>query len=330
MPTIDDLRAAVVADLPLPGHGHTARRWAHLADLGRRDLTLAKLVEPHHDATAILADLRASPPGPGEVWAVWAAEPPGTRLEAVPARPDGPDGSWCLEGSKPFCSGAAVVTHALVTATDAESGTGSRLFAVDLTAERDGTGRLGVQPPAWVGPGMAAADTRTITLDGVPAVPVGEAGGYVDRVGFWHGSIGVAACWAGGVRGVAARLLAAATRRPPDPLTAAHLGAVAAAVDRCEAAFALAAAEADAGEHATVAAARRRAESVRATVVDAAEIVIGHVGRALGPGPLAFDAEHSARVADLQVFVRQHHGEADLAALGRLVTERAGTGEEQW
>ena len=47
------------------------------------------------------------------------------------------------------------------------------------------------------------------------------------------------------------------------------------------------------------------------------------MGHALGPGPLAMDAEHAARVADLTLYVRQHHAERDLAALGRLVAPAA-------
>ena len=68
--------------------------------------------------------------------------------------------------------------------------------------------------------------------------------------------------------------------------------------------------------------ARYRAESVRATVVAAAEEIVTRVGHALGPAPLALDAEHARRVADLQVFLRQHHAERDLAALGGLARDR--------
>ena len=41
------------------------------------------------------------------------------------------------------------------------------------------------------------------------------------------------------------------------------------------------------------------------------------MGHALGPAPLAFDADHAARVADLEIYLRQHHAERDVAALGR-------------
>ena len=45
------------------------------------------------------------------------------------------------------------------------------------------------------------------------------------------------------------------------------------------------------------------------------------VGRALGPGPLAHDADHAALVADLTVYIRQHHGERDLEQLGRRLSQ---------
>ncbi|MCY7289624.1 MAG: acyl-CoA dehydrogenase, partial [Cryobacterium sp.] len=39
------------------------------------------------------------------------------------------------------------------------------------------------------------------------------------------------------------------------------------------------------------------------------------------PAPLAFDARHAGRVADLQLYARQHHAERDDAALGRRLRE---------
>ena len=41
--------------------------------------------------------------------------------------------------------------------------------------------------------------------------------------------------------------------------------------------------------------------------------------RALGAGPLSHDAAHSRAVADLTVYLRQHHAEKDLARLGEPV-----------
>ena len=42
------------ARLPLPGRGETAALWSALAGLGATDLTVARSVEPHLDALAIL------------------------------------------------------------------------------------------------------------------------------------------------------------------------------------------------------------------------------------------------------------------------------------
>ncbi len=59
---------------------------------------------------------------------------------------------------------------------------------------------------------------------------------------------------------------------------------------------------------------------VRAAVEDAAGEVLRRVGRALGAAPLGHDAVHARAVADLTVYLRQHHAERDLAALGRAVS----------
>src|SRR5271166_6737601 len=119
-------------DLPLPGHGRTRVRWAALAALAETDLSLARLGEGHADAIAILDELggaQGPQAPPHSRWGVWAARPPGPSLAAQQR-----DGTWWLEGTKQYCSGARVCTHALVTADTTE---GVRLFAV-------GTGEDGV------------------------------------------------------------------------------------------------------------------------------------------------------------------------------------------
>lgn len=298
-----------------PAPGSTAiERWAWLAERGAQDLCLGKLVEPHLDATGILRDLGHDEPAPGSVWAVWAAEPPGLVLGATR---DG-DG-WTLEGTKAFCSGWAVASHALVTAND--DGT-SRLFAIDLGDARD---RGLVQPtgPAWVGTGMRRAGTATLSVRGVRAEPVGEPGDYTGRIRFWDGAIGVAAVWWGGARGVARTLAETGRRRPLGDHALAHLGAVTSVLDRTWAHLAEAARAVDAGDG-ELQARRALAESVRAGVAAGVDEVVARVDRALGPGPLALDGPHATRVDDLRTFVRQHHAEKDLAALGALVVDGHG------
>ncbi|MEV4615484.1 acyl-CoA dehydrogenase family protein [Kitasatospora sp. NPDC049258] len=304
-------RMAVRGDLelPMPGGGRTRARWEALTRWAQRDLSLARLAEGHTDAVAILAELGTRGPADlpagrdGARWGVWAAEPPGYRLEArkVPA-------GWRLSGVKPFCSGARVCTHALVTAREGER---RRLFEVEVA--QPGIAPL---PDSWPGPGMAGSDTLDVEFDAVRAVPVGEPGAYLERPGFHHGGIGVAACWLGGARAVARTLLSAARTWELDPHALAHLGAVDARLATVDALLDGAAAAVDADPHDTAGAAHLRTMRVRAAVESAAGEVLGRVGRALGAAPLGHDAVHARAVADLTVYLRQHHAERDLAALG--------------
>src|SRR4051794_3118961 len=98
-------------DLPLPGHGATAERLRRLTELGRADLVTCRLVEGHTDAVAIRAELGDTSPDPrGERWGVWAAAPSSVRAEHSPTA------GWRLTGDRPWSSGAAWCTDALVTA----------------------------------------------------------------------------------------------------------------------------------------------------------------------------------------------------------------------
>ncbi len=198
----------------------------------------------------------------------------------------------------------------------------SRLVAVDVAAAR-ADGRVRPVGPPWAGPGMRRAGTSSLELDGVPAVPVGGPGDYTGRTRFWDNAIGVAAVWWGGAREVAGTLVRTARRRPLGEHALAHLGGVTSALDRTRAHLRLAAEVVDRGGD-DVDARRALAESVRASTVATVAEVLDRVGRALGPVPLALDAVHATRVTDLEVFVRQHHAESDLAALGRLVADGHG------
>jgi hypothetical protein len=306
-----DFAAAVESgrlDLPLPGSGRTWERWMVLADLAGEDLSLARLSEGHVDALAILAELGAGPPA-GSRWGVWAAQPPGPGLSASPAA-----GGWRLDGIKRYCSGAHACTHALVTAAAPD---GNRLFAV-------ATAGLAPVAGTWPATGMAASDTLDVEFTDVPGEPVGGPGDYTGRPGFAHGGAGVAACWYGGARGVGQTLLTAAAKRdvaPVSPHALAHLGAVDVALHTARDALARAAAEIDADPADREHGGWRRALRVRALVEATATEVMARVGRALGAGPLCHDEAHARRVADLTVYLRQHHAEGDLAELGTLAAE---------
>ena len=292
--------------LPLPGSGETARRWQRLAELTEIDLVAGRLAEAHTDAVAIMAELGGPDPQPDQLWGVWAAESRDAVLCA-----HGGDDEVKLEGTKVWCSGAGLCTHALVTA---RLDNGRRaLVAVDLRDEA-----VRPLPSTWRNPGMAGSDTRSVQFSGAPAIAVGEPGAYLDRPGFWHGAIGVSACWLGGARAVAAPLYERAADDSADPHTLAHLGAVDAAIAAAEATLEAAARRVDADPRNRTGTAELVARRTRAVVETAVDEAITRTGRALGPGPLCQDAQHAQRVADLTIYVRQSHAERDLEVLGRL------------
>ncbi|WP_330176954.1 acyl-CoA dehydrogenase [Streptomyces sp. NBC_01498] len=292
---------------PLPGGGRTQERFEALAAAGERDVCVARLLEGHVDAAAILAELGAPPPGPGERWGVWAAQPPGEGLTAERS-----GAGWVLRGLKRYCSGAHSCTHALVTA---EAPDGGRLFRVRL-----GEGTCPV-PETWQALGMAGSDTPDVRFDAVSAESLGGVGSYVQRPGFQHGGVGVAACWYGGARAVARTLAEAAARRS-EPFTDAHLGAVDMRLHAAGAVLEQAAREIDRDPLDTAGAARLRSLRVRSFVESVCADVLTHVGRATGAGPLCHDERHARAAADLTVYIRQHHAERDLAELGTLVARQ--------
>ncbi|MBE9928064.1 acyl-CoA dehydrogenase, partial [Cellulosimicrobium cellulans] len=61
------------------------------------------------------------------------------------------------------------------------------------------------------------------------------------------------------------------------------------------------------------------ARRVRGVVAEAVEEVQRRCAHALGPGPLTTDERFARRVADLGLYVRQHHAERDDASLGRAL-----------
>ncbi len=311
VPAALELARTLGESLPTPGSGRTAHLWSVLATLGAADLTVARVLEPHLDALAIL-DQAGVPAAPG-CWGVFAAEGPG---EPLRARAQGP--AHVLDGRKHWCSLGSVLDHALVSAWVGEE---RQLFSVSLHED-------GVRPVTgtWVARGLSAVDSGPLHLDAVPAQAVGEPGWYLDRPGFAWGGLGVAAVWFGGAVGVARRLRESARTRPPDQVALMHLGAVDASLHAARCVLEQAARDLDAGtlDGSTGA---RAALRVRQVVALTAEDVLRRTAHALGPGPLATDEDHARRVADLELYLRQWHAERDQAALGRDLT---GATEETW
>ncbi|WP_129657554.1 acyl-CoA dehydrogenase family protein [Rothia halotolerans] len=320
---------AAARRLPLPGRGRTLRRWRTLAGWARRDLVAARLAEAHADAAAISADLGLPDlVEPGSRWGVWAAEPPSPVLRAIPAASGG---GWTLRGVKPWCSGASGSTHALVTAREAgpEEGTGdgtgpeggdagTGLFAVDLS--HPGVAPV---PGTWNAVGMAESDSGQVAFDDVPARRLGSHADYLDRPGFWHGGIGVAACWFGGARALAGPLLDRALRPGAPELLRSHAGAAAGELAAGWSLLLRSAEHVDRHPEEAGPAAAARALLVRTRVERLCDEVALRSGRALGPGPLSEDAAHARLAVDLSVYVRQSHAERDEAAVAAALAEAA-------
>ncbi|MCY7344493.1 MAG: acyl-CoA dehydrogenase [Pseudonocardia sp.] len=313
-------------DLPLPGGGATRARWSALASWGRRDLVLARLVEAHTDAVAILAEAGRSP-APGALYGVWAARSGGARAGLTRE-----GRAWRLDGTVRFCSGAEIVDRALVVADRPAGGSGAgSKGAGSKGAGGSGAGEgtvlvdVAVVPPGarpepgtWQTCAMAGANTLDVNFTALPVGAedvLGPAGWYTARPGFLVGGAGVAAVWWGGAAGLLERAL---THLPaaPDAHRLAHVGELDAFLAAADALLTCTAQAVDAAPGETHAVATAR---VRTAVERAAREVVDRVPRIVGPGPLSQDPFLARTLADLGLYVRQHHGERDHAALGTLV-----------
>jgi alkylation response protein AidB-like acyl-CoA dehydrogenase len=296
-----------VLPVPLPGAGSTDQRFRKLAEIAAYDLAIARLIESHLDAIAICDE--AGRFVPNGVLGVWASDPPPARLQAAAT-----SGGWSLSGIKLDCAGAGTLDNALVTA---HAGDGYRLFLVAL----DSAG-IQIRTETWRAVGMRDSDSYDVEFDGVLVTADDAVGGpdwYLRRRGFWIGGVGVAACWYGGALGALRALRAAVKQRRKDPHGLAHLGAADALCAAMWAHLESAAAAIDAGIAGSDLA--RLAWRVRASVERLAADVLDHAERGIGAGGLARDAEMARRAADLPVYLRQHHAERDLEALGEQALE---------
>lgn len=287
--------------LPPPGAGSTAARHTALFEFGREDLSLARLAEAHTDALAILAEAGHVAPV-GQLYGVWASDGPNSMLTVSRI-----GAKIRIDGTKRYCTGAQLLDAALVSAHE-----GDHIVLLDVPLTLAG---LTVDASEWAAPAFAATSTASVRFDNVQLSEAAIVGGrdwYLSRPGFWHGALGPAACWAGGAAGLvdAARLL-----HKRDPHARAQLGALEAADWGLRAVLHQAGREIDADPHDTGREARRRALMARHLIERMCTDVLDRFGRATGPQLLAFDALVAQRHAELSLYIRQCHGERDLAAI---------------
>lgn len=329
VPALLALATDAGAAAPRPGGGRTAFLWELLASVTAVDVAAGRILEPHLDAGAILAQAAAPPgeqqPGAGcavvgfeGTWGVFAAEGPGLALNA-----EDHAAGVVLTGSKPWCSIAAQLDHAVVTAH--LDGGGRAAFAVDLH-----DAGVSFADPEWTSLGLREIPSGTVHFASVPAVPLGGDGWYYRRPGFAWGGMGVAACWLGGAVAVARGYLDALQKsadagREPDQLALAHLGEIDRTLAGLTQYLARTAARIDAGELSGPGA-WSEALRIRGSVATAVERIQALVSQNLGPGPLAFDRRYGKRMADLALYIRQHHAMRDDAQLGALTFK----GDHAW
>jgi alkylation response protein AidB-like acyl-CoA dehydrogenase len=286
-------------NFPFPGCGDTARRHRDLAQIAKDNLGLGRLVEAHADALAILHE-SGREPKPQALYGVWASEG-GAGLKIT---------AGSVAGEKGFCTGAGLVDCALVTVMEPER----RLLEIDLRVAPD---RVAFNASKWVTEAFAETSTATAVFRDYPineANFVGRPGWYLDRPGFWHGACGPASCWAGGAEG----LIDYARKyvRQTNSHAMAHLGALEANGWQLRALLQSAGQEIDI-EFENGRGARVRALCLRHLVEQSCTDTMLRFGRALGPRPLAFDAQIARRCHELSLYIRQSHAESDLEELGR-------------
>ncbi len=302
-----ELNASGALLLPPPAGGATVERLRALRRLAAtEDLSVARLAEAHTDAVAILAEAGRALPRRVDgsdlaVAGVWASRFGGQDLRAERTA-----SGWHVAGRLAFCSGASLLDLALV---DPQLPDGRRqLFVVPL---RDGG--VHIEPSKWHVTALAATATASVSFDlDVPHdAAVGTPGFYLERAGFWHGAVGVAACWVGGAQAVHEATLRHA---PIDhPHAAVNVGRTAGECWAMETIVDRAGADIDAAPSAVD---LSYALQLRQLVAAGCQRVLSASRRATGPGPYVFDEWHAQRIDDLALYIEQQHHEADLAEIG--------------
>jgi alkylation response protein AidB-like acyl-CoA dehydrogenase len=303
----DEFVSRAGGDLALPGSGSTWRRFESFARLASLDLSLARLCEGHADALAILAEADMKPVDADASYGVWASR--GSRATTTASRTSN---GWQLSGRKEFCSGNQLVSRALVTA---ETTSGYLLFDVSVVDQVVST-----DESSWPTVGMADSNSQTVEFGG-PAIGddqvVGGADFYTRRPGFWFGAAGVAACWYGGALGLVNELVESLGSEPGE-LVAADLGYAVGLTESMRLVLTSVAQAIDEDPSDATGEAQLRALVARQMVHDGATQVLARVAAAGGARPLCHNEAQSRRAADLYIYLAQHHGGADAAALGRL------------
>lgn len=278
--------------------GPLARLVDALFEVGRVDLCLARLVEGHADGLRIL-DQAGATAGDG-VYGVWASRSAGTGVKAVPASGSG----WHLCGELRFASGISLIDRALVPGWLDEDQ--HRLF--DLPADA-----AEADVSTWQTTAMDASRSFTVTLDLAGPEPVGPANFYLDRPGFVVGGLCVAAVWAGGAQQVVDLVTTESRQFAPSAHRLRRIGVLEQALWQAGTAIR------DTVEQVSTSSPgwEHSVAHARTAVANACDQVLDEAAKIVGPGGLSRGSRLARAVADLGIYVRQHHTDEVLERAGR-------------
>jgi hypothetical protein len=308
--TLRQRLSSVAEPLPVPGSGSTNIRFRALSDIARHDIELARLAEAHHDAHAIAHDIGIELSD--GFYGVWAATGPSPLVVTA-------DGNgYAITGVVPWCTGIGVVDRALVAARRDHDDGGEDRVLIDVRVAAGSV--VNTQRP-WSSPAFLQTGTASLRFSGTVNAIAADHDRYFNRAGFWHGAIGVAACWSGGLRGLLDHYIR--TWQRSDGHSVAHLGSAMAFSNAMEAILKQAAADIDANPNDTILA-EARARSVRHVIERSCTMAMDHLAVGAGPEPLAFNPQIVARTQQLQLYVRQCHGQRDTEPLGRYLLNSPG------
>jgi alkylation response protein AidB-like acyl-CoA dehydrogenase len=307
-----------LSHLPLPGSGQTLLRWHILSTIAQHDVSLAKCVESHTHALAVMTELGYLLAPKQSAWGVWCTEGPenvvtltssGDRLQS--------GDTVILQGCKQWCSGAPYLTHALISCHDQH---GKRFItAVDL----DQVG-ITITLANQAAVGMSNTAASDVTLAQVHGTIVGNDDDYLLRPGFWYRGAGVAACWYGALAGLSHYVFEAAKKQPSD-YQLVHLAALDVYLSQCQSLLR------DTASHIDQQPFKPNLIEIyrtRLAIENAIEHCLPRISRALGVEPLFTDNKLAKLMADLPVFLRQSRAEHDQECHATRLLEK--NMEELW
>jgi alkylation response protein AidB-like acyl-CoA dehydrogenase len=214
---------------------------------------------------------------------------------------------WRLTGESRFSSGIDIIDRALVPGwLDDEK---HLLFDIDAAL-------FDPDRSSWHTAAMDASRSFTVRVD-VRADGedvVGPPCFYLDRRGFAIGGLEVAAVWAGGARSVLELVAQGLRQFRPTSHQTRRVGVMEQAVWQADLVVAATAArlpELDGDDLV------RETAAARTAVVIACEQVLDEAIRVVGPAGLSGNGRLARTVADLTIYVRQHHLDLTFESRGR-------------